>query len=813
MWNDIRFALSTLRRFRSYSTAASLTLALGIGAATAVFSVIDATLLRALPYGDPDRLVALRTAIGGPTGAQILPPSQIELVTWQVATTFEGIAGAELRTLAMTGTGDPEVIDVSAISSRLFPLLGVTPSIGRVFSEAEEQQNAALLVLSHALWQRRFNGDRAVLGQTVTLGGRAHTVIGVMPPDFRLVFDTSTAWTPLNPVIDPARQNNRFMFAIGRLRSDATLAQARSELATLGAPLAVQFPTGHSNATPVVEGLQDNLFGPRTPALQMLAVAAVALLALACANVGNLTLNHLLVRQGELATRSLLGASTGRIVRLLLIQTGLLALMGGGVGIVTGAAILPYLLELYNAGGGPVVALGMDWRVLAISGGTIAGTAMLCALLPAVRIHRAAVQGQGLRLAGARFSPGRGERRIRASLVCAQIGIAVALLCTSGALIKSVTAVLSVPPGYAADHVLTMQMMLPPALYPDAPSRAQFVERMVAQVQAVPGIVSAGTTQSTFLPNSGMSTFMHVEHVHVENADRSAIRHITPGYFSALDVPVVEGRAIDLRDRIGTHPVCMVSASFARKYFPTGGAVGRRVRRAGATAVWMEIVGVAGDVRDVGLVTDPLPMLYVPYLQNNTATARVSLVAKTQGDPEQFVPAVRQAIRDVDPNQPVTRVAALDEVLLEGASAERFRALLVGLFAGAGLLLAIVGIHAMTAASVTARTWEASLRVALGGHPWRIASGVMRDAALQVSVGAALGLAAFWSLGRLISGLLFHTSATDGMVILASVSGLAVLALSAAALQARRLASVSPALGLRGPDAGSPAATPRRNYF
>lgn len=809
MWNDIRFALRTLRRFRPYTVAASLTLALGIGAATAVFSVIDATLLRALPYSDPDRLVALRTELGGPTGTQILPPSQIELVTWQATTKLEGIAAAELRTLAMTGTGDPEVLDVSAVTSQLFPLLGVAPSIGRLFSEAEERQNAALVLLSHAIWQRRFNRDPAVLGQTVTLGGRSHTIIGVMPPDFRLVFDTSTAWTPLNPMIDPARQNNRMMFAVGRLRSDATAAQVKAELATLSAPLAAQFPTGHSNATPVVDGLQDNLFGSRASALQMLGIAALALLALACANVANLTLNHLLVRQGELATRSLLGAGGGRIVRLLLIQTGLVALIGGAVGIGIGVTVLPYLLELYNADGAAIVALGIDWRVLGISGGAIAGTAMLCALLPAIRIHRAAVRGQALRLASARFSAGRAERRIRASLVCAQIGIAVALLCTSGALIKSLTAVLAVPPGYAADRVLTMQMMLPPALYPDAPSRAQFVERMLERVQQVPGVAAAGTTQSTFLPNQGMSTFMLVENIHVENADRSAIRHITPGYFSALDVPILEGRAIDMRDRIGTHPVCMVSASFARKYFPTGGAVGRRVRRAGTNVVWMEIVGVARDVRDIGLVTDPLPMLYVPYLQNNTATARVSLVAKTQSDPARFVASVRQAIRDVDPNQPLSRVATLDDVLLEGASAERFRALLVGLFAGAGVLLAIVGIYAMTAASVTARTWEASLRIALGAKPWRIASGVIRDAALQVVVGAVLGLAAFWSVRRLISGLLFQTSATDGLVILASVSGLAVLALSAAALQARRLASVSPALGLRGPDAGSSAATPR----
>jgi hypothetical protein len=363
--------------------------------------------------------------------------------------------------------------------------------------------------------------------------------------------------------------------------------------------------------------------------------------------------------------------------------------------------------------------------------------------------------------------------------------------------------VLSVPPGFAADRVLTMQMMLPPALYPDASSRARFVERMLDRVRQVPGVVAAGTTQSTFLPNQGMLTFMHVEGLHVESAERSAIRHITPGYFDVLGVPILEGRAIDGRDRIGAPPVCMVSASFARKYFPDGAAVGRRVRRAGATAVWMTIVGVAGDVRDIGLVNPPAATLYVPYLQNNTATARVSLVASTQGDPRRLADGVRRAIWDVDRNQPISRVAPLDDVLLEGASAERFRALLVALFAGAGALLAIVGVHAMTASSVTARTWEASLRVALGARPWRIALGVLRDASLQVSAGVGLGLTGLWALRRLIAGLLFQTSPTDATVVLGSAGGLALLALATAAVQARRLASVSPALGLRGPEAAA----------
>jgi predicted permease len=811
MWNDFRSALRTLRRFRLYTLSASLTLALGIGASTAVFSVIDATLLRALPYTDPGRLVAVTTDLAGSTGgAQILPPSEIELVTWRAGTRLDGMEAAELRTLALTGTGDPEVLDTSAITSGLFPLLGVAPSIGRLFSDAEERQNAAVVVLSHALWQRRFNADPAVLGQTIALGGRAHTIIGVMPPDVRLIFDTSVAWTPLNPVIDPTRQNNRFMFAVGRLRPDATQAQVQAELAALSAPLATQFPTGHGHAKPVVERLQDNLFGSRAPALRMLGVAALALLMLACANVANLTLDHLLVRQGELATRSLLGAGAGRIVRLLVVQASVLAAIGGAVGLIGAAAVLPYLLALYNAGGRSVITFGIDWRVLAISGGTIAATTLLCTLLPAIRIHRAAARGQALRVAGTRFSASRSERRLRACLVCAQIGIAIALLCTSAALGKSLAAVLSVPLGFTADRVLTMQMMLPPALYPDAPSRAQFVERMVDRVRQVPGVAAVGTTQSTFLPNQGMLTFMYVEGGQTENADSAAIRHITPGYFDVLRVPIIEGRVIDMRDRVDAPPVCMVSVTFAKKYFPNGGAVGRRVRRAGANAAWMTIVGIAGDVRDVGPVTPPLGTLYVPYLQNNTATARVSLVARTQGDPRQSAASVRQAVWEVDRNQAISSVASLDDLLLEGASAERFRTLLVGLFAGAGVLLAIVGIYAMTAASVTSRLWEASLRLALGARPWRIAGRIMREASIQVMAGIAVGLAAFWMLRRLIAGLLFQTSATDATVLVPSVAGLTLLALSAAALQARRLARVSPALGLRGQDAPFLSSEPHR---
>jgi len=799
MWDDLRFAGRILRRFKLYAVASTITLTLGIGAATAVFSVIDATLLRPLPYPDPDRLVVLSSVQVDSTGTELsFSLSQIEFVTFRASSMFERIEAVDSRPVSLVGSGEPEVVTAGAITSGFFDVLGVAPALGRMFSAEEERQNAGVAVLSHSLWTNRFSTSPAALGQTIVLGGRAHVVVGVMPHDLRPIFDRSSVWTPLNPQIDPARQNNRSMFTVARLRAHVPAAQAQAELTTLSVPLATQFPAGHRRARPAVQPLRENLFGPRAPALWMLGLAVLGLLTLACANVANLTLGHLSMRQGELATRSLVGAGAARILRLLIVQTALLSILGGTVGLACVTFLLPPLVALYNANGAAVVTLGVDWRVLSVSAAIIAGTTLLCAAVPAWKIHRAAMSGGSLRMVAVRFSAGRWERSVRGALVSAQVAIAVALLCASGTFFKSLNTVLATSPGFPADRVLTMQMLLPTTVYPDVAARASVVKRMLEQVERVPGVLSAGTTQSTFLPAQSMRTMMHVEGIHTEEPERSHIRHITPGYFEAMQVPVIEGRAIDMRDEAGFPRVCMVSRTFAKKYFPNGGAVGHRVRRARAAIEWMTIVGVAGDVRDEGLVTDPGPLLYVPYLQDNTPTARVSLVARTQGDPTQLAQSVREAIWQIDRNQPIDRVASLEDVFLEGASAERFRTLLVGLFAFSGLTLAIIGVYAVTAASVTARTWEAALRLALGARPWSLAARMVREASTQILTGVAIGVTAFYLLGRLLSGLLFQTSAADPFVIVGAALTMTVLALLAAGWQSRRLAKVSPAVGLRG---------------
>lgn len=492
-----------------------------------------------------------------------------------------------------------------------------------------------------------------------------------------------------------------------------------------------------------------------------------------------------------------MGASGGRILRLLLIQTSLVAGVGGLVGLVGVRSVLPPLVALYNGNGIGAITLEVDWRVVLLTVLIVAGTILLCTLVPALKIHQAAQRGQSIRMASARFSAGPVERTCRAALVCVQVAIAVALLCASGTLSRSLRAVLDIDPGFGADHVLSMQMMLPPALYPDETARATVVRRMLERVQELPDVVAAGTTQSTFLPNSSMRTLMYVEDVHIAEPDRSHIRHITPGYFEALRVPVLQGRAIDARDQIGAAAVCMVSESFARKYFPRGDAIGHRVRRNGPVR-WMTIVGVAGDVRDDGLVNDPGPILYVPYLQANTATARVSLVARTKADPTQTAASIRQAIWSVDRNQPIDHMMPLEDVLFEGTNAERFRTILVGIFAIVGLVLAIIGVYAVTAAAVTARAWEASLRLALGASPWRVGASLVREAGAQLAMGAVLGLVIFYFSRQTLSGVLFRTPAINPAIIAGSALGMLFPGLVAALWQARRLAAVSPALGLRG---------------
>jgi putative ABC transport system permease protein len=794
---DVRFSWRLLRRHPIYTSACVLTLALGIGATTSVYAVIDATLL--LPYRSPDRLVAVGAWSKDPNGVETAyAASQIELLRWRAATrAFESIDAVEPRMLALTGNGDPEVVKAAAVTSGLFAMLGVAPQIGRTFTEDEERTDAARVVISDRLWRRRRPGvDAPGIGGVITLDGRPYDVVGVMPPGFKPLLIESDVWLPLHPTVDPAKLNLRIMAAAGRLRAGVTAVQAERELVPASAGLAREFPSSHGRMRPHVAPLGKQLYGSQAPGVVALAGAVLVLLILASVNVMNLTLGHLAERREEIAVRAMLGGSRWRLVRLQTIENGLIALAGCGLGLVIMNEWLPAILATYRSARQTPIDATLDWRVAAFAACVTCGTALACGIYPAIRAERAAAGGS--RAAAGRATGGRWERRLRTGLVIAQVALAVTLCGGAGAFALSLARILDVSPGFSADRVLTAQLMLSPVRYRDAAARAQLVERIIDRLSHVSGVAAVGTTQTTFLPNQSMQTLMFVDGLpadadHVQTAN---IRHVTPGYFSALRVPMVEGRALADRDRPGSPPVCVVSASFAKQYWPRASALGHQVRRNGPTASWMTVVGVVGDVMDAGLGVAAGPTLYVPYLQQNTPTARVTLVARTTGDPAAIVRRAEDAIWAEDPLQPVDAIGRLADVLVESAGDRRFQTLVLAAFAFVGLTLALVGVYGVSAAAIRARTREIGIRIALGASPRAAVRTMMSESVRHALIGVAVGVAIFLAVGRAASRLLYATSIDDPRVLVGAAVPLAAAAILISYVQARRLASLSPRLAL-----------------
>jgi putative ABC transport system permease protein len=799
LFRDLSLALRALRRQPAYAFASVLTMALGLATTTAIFAVVDATLIRPLPFADPDRIVSLSVRQPGPGGGEIqYVLSETEIVRWQAATrTLTGVEGIQPRPMAMTGGAEPAVVAGARVTSGLIPTLGVAPALGRTFSVDEEQRAAPVAVIADPLWRRRFDASAAVLGRSIALDGRTYQIVGVMPPGFHPLLDASEVWIPLSPKVDP-NQNGRITAGISRLRPGATAAQAEAELAPISAQLAKEFPTAHARSRPDVRGLRENLLGDRTPALVALSAGVALLLVLACANVANLTLGHLAARRSELAMRALLGASRWRLAQQHLAQSVVVAALGGIVGVALAYGALPALLELSARAGAAAVDVRIDWRVVAFSATAVFAVGIVSGVIPALRRQPSGGDGLGS-LAIARIGPGRRERRVRGALVVLQIAMAVALLCASGTLIVSLDRLLAASPGFKTDGVLTMQMTLPPGKYGDVRGRADFVDRMVERVAALPGVLAAGTTQTTFMPNESMQTGLYVDSRPIDpsSTDSAHIRHVTPGVFKALRMRIAEGRAIDAGDRLGTPPVCMVSAEFARQFWPGTSAIGHRVRRLGAAAQWMTVVGVAADVMDAGAGVKAGPTIYIPYLQANTATARVTLVVLTHGDPVPLTQTVRQAIWSVDPDEPVDRVGRLADLMVTSAGDQRFRTALLAIFAASGLLLALVGVYGVAAASVTARRWEAGVRLALGARPAALVAKLLGETASSAVAGAMLGVAMFLVFGRLLADLVYDTTVADPRIIASTVALMGAAAIGTAWLQARMISEVSPMAVMR----------------
>lgn len=794
MLHDLQFAIRTLRHNPLISGVAVLTLALGIGAATAVFSVADAVLLRPLPFHDPDRLVRIHAVTPEGSAASFSDAAYLDLAA--AARTLEGAAAfREVGTShVLSGDGDPERIIAVPVSASAGSVLGVHPAAGRMFTPDEDRRGAeGRVVLGHALWQRRFGGDRAVLGRLVLLDDRPFVVTGVMPPGFDFP-DGADAWIPLAASADRARDDHE-LAVFGRLAPGATLEEARAELRRFGQQLSAAHPqvsTGWSaDALPFSEWFVSPRF---REAVWVLLGAVAILILLACANVASLLVAHGTTRQGELRIRAALGADRLRLVRQLFTEAALLALLGTGAGVLVASWSVDALQALGGARVPRLDEVRVNGAVLGFA--CLAGVAscLLFGIAPAVRGSRLALRQTMDE--GTRFTAG--GRRLRHGLVVVEVALALLLLVGASLLASSFIRLLQVDPGFDADGALALSIDLPAGRYPEQ-RVSQFYGALLDRMRAVPGVTAVGATSTNPFREFGFSN-------DVTPADRAheappsglmqaGWRSVTPGLFEALRVPIVGGRAFGPEDDARSERVVMVSRSLAGRLWPGEEPVGKRIYWGGTTGRTRSVIGITGDIRDVRLDTDASPMLFVPHAQAELPA--MTVIVRTSLPAASIAPALRQAVRDLDAGLPPPEVNEVRTNRAEASAAPRFNLWLLGTFAGVALALALTGVYATLAFTIAERRREIAVRLALGASPGGVLRLVLRSGLAFALAGIVAGTAAALGTTTMLGSLLFEVGPTDPWSFGAAVVVLMATSAVACYLPARRAARLEPAAILR----------------
>ena len=814
---DLRYGARLLRRSTGFTAVAVLTLALGIGAATSIFSVVRAVLLSPLPYREPDRLVLLRQA-WPQRGLNFWRLSQANFSAYRDdAKAFDAI-GAYTRTGYNVGKGSESFrVDAAAVSAELFATLGVEATLGRTFVRGEDTPGRRLLVvLSHGEWQRRFGADPGVVGTTLRLDGAPAEIVGVMPRGFAFPDASVGLWTPLE--IAPDRTSPFMLLAVARLKPGSGPAAAEKETTGLLRSRAAAHaafaganapPAGNADLHTVVRPLQDALTaGTRTPLWLLLAAVGLVLL-IVCANVANLVLARSGGRAREIAVRFALGATRGRIVRQVLTETLLLGVLGGAAGSLLALPILGLARRL-PAGFVPrIEAVRLDPVVFGVALCAGALAAIVAGLVPALRLGR---DGAALSAAARSTAAPRG-RRLNGGLVGVQFALSLLLLAGTGLMLKSLDRLLSVDPGFETDHLLTLNLDLPPrqaGVYanPLAPvteaetaGTERYYSRVLEAVRAQPGVRSAALAQS--LPFGGdLDADMTVCEGREAGTDGPAgsltlIQRTTPGFFPTLRLPLLRGRDFEERDRIGASPVAIVDETLARLAWPGQSAIGRRIRFAwdDGPEAWRTIVGVVGPVRDDRLDRGAEPHLYLPFLQG--PMRRMSLVARTEIEPDLAAAGIQQALRSVDPSVPPFALRSMEATVRLNLFQRRLTNWLLGAFAAVALLLAAAGIYGVMSLEVSSRFKEIAVRLALGARPAAVVGMVLRRGASLAAAGMAAGLAGAFALMRLLSGMLYEVRPDDPTTLLAVVTLLGSVALLACAIPAHRAVKVDPIAALR----------------
>ena len=800
---DLRYGTRSLLKTPGLALTAVAALALGIGANTAIFSVVDAVLLRPMPYARPEHLLMLwQNDTNRSVPREWVSPANF--LDWKRDTrTFESLAAFRDRSYDLTGSAEPERIDGQWVSASLFPTLGVKPLYGRVFLEEEDRPGAAqVAVLSHRLWQRRFGSDPGIVGKPITLNGQSVTVVGIMPPGFRFPGSDDELWMPLAFDDQMAGLRHSLMLrVVGRLAPGATVAQARAEMDTIGGRLEKAYPDANTGMGITLIPLQEEMVGEVRTALLILLGAVAFVLLIACANVANLLLSRAAARHKEMAIRASLGAGRARLLRQLLTESVMLSLVGGVLGALLalwGVDLLQLSIPADVPRFRPIV---VDARVLLFTLGVSVLTGLLFGVLPALDSSRLDLN-EALR-DGTRGTPGRARGRARDLLVVGEIGVAFVLLIGAGLLIRSFGRIRELDPGFRTDRVLTLRMGIPRAKYGELPKRMAFYRQLLDRVGALPGVRSSGLISFLPLTFTGGSYSYTIEGRPPAPSGQepfAVYRLVSSDLLRSLGVPLRRGRGFTEQDDEKAPRVAIISESLARRDFPGEDPIGRRIALGvgGPEDELLLIVGIAGDVRHFELDRDPRPALYVPYAQESEFwLAPHDLVVRAQADPLALAAAVREAIRSIDPEQTVSNVRTMEAVMSEAVARRRFSTLLLGAFAGVAVLLAALGTYGVIAHSVARRTQEIGIRMALGARPIDVLRMVLGQGTRLAILGAVLGVVCALALTRLMGSLLFGVSPTDPMTFFLTALVLPAIAVLASFVPARRATRVDPMIALR----------------
>jgi putative ABC transport system permease protein len=807
---DVRHAVRTLSATPGFTALAVLILALGIGANTAIFSLVSATILRPMPFESPERLVMVFDDFRPVSGPPRVEPTPADFVDWRDHTqSFDELAMYLPVNYNLTGGAEPERLAGVRTSTNLFATLGIQPVLGRTFLPDDEGPEALpIAVVSTTLWQRRFGADPDLVGRTITLDGLKRTVVGIVPPDFRFPIAETSVWVPAAFTPDElASRGNYSYYVVGRLKAGVTPAAAQAELTAIS--IAARPPPAAGAPRPLgvnVVDLKEHLtfYSHTRPILYILLAAVAALLLITCANMANLLLARGARRYREIAVRKALGAGTGRVVRQLLTESAVLAAAGVAVGIALSVLSFRYLGRLVPGVLPDAMHLGLDWRVLVFTAALAAVSVLLFGIGPALLAAR---RDFGAVLRGGAATTAAGGGRLRSVLVVGEITVTVVLLAAAGLLLRSYAAVLAVDPGFRADHLLIAETVLSPTQYGDLATRTDFYRRVLERVRALPGVTGAGYVNNAPLMMRGGRTYVRVEGrppPRPEDSQKQIVsnRVVMPGYLETLGLPLLKGRSIESRDDASVPSVMVINDSMAKRLFPGEDPIGKRVRFGpeGADAPWNTIIGVVGDVRQMGLDVEAEPELYLAAAQTGASFAFFwpkHLLVRTQGDPMALAASLRRAVWDVDAAQPVTQIRPMTDVLDADLQSRNTQLTLIGVFAVLALVLSAVGLYGVLSYAVAQRTAEIALRMALGAEATSVVRAIVRGALALAAVGLGLGLIGAFAAARLIASFLYGVGTTD-LVTLASVSALfALVTLVASFVPARRAARVDPAAALR----------------